>query len=96
MVNSVRRTIVKIIDGDTVQVARKINGSNIIRLSGVDAPEKNRPRGQRATNILRGMIGGQTVTVRPEARDKYGRVVATIISDRQNVNKKLKKKLQKY
>ena len=41
------------------------------------------------------MIGGATVTMRPEAKDKYGKVVATVIYDRQNVNKKLKKKLQK-
>ena len=95
MVYSIRRTVVKVIDGDTIQVARKIDGSNIVRLSGVNAPEKNQQGGKKATNILRGMIGGETVTMRPEAKDKYGRIVATVILDRQNVNKKLKKKLQK-
>jgi len=95
MVYSIRRTVVKVIDGDTVQVARKIDGSNIVRLSGVNAPEKNQAGGKKATNILRGMIGGETVTMRPEAKDKYGRIIATIIYDRQNVNKKLNKKLKK-
>jgi endonuclease YncB( thermonuclease family) len=95
MVYSIRRTVVKVIDGDTVQVARKIDGSNFVRLSGVNAPEKNQPGGKKATNILSGMIGGETVTMRPEARDKYGRIVATIIFNRENINKKLKKKLQK-
>lgn len=88
MTKSIRRTVKRVIDGDTFEVARKINGSNYVRLSGVNAPEKNTRGGPKATTQLRGMIGGKIVTVRPEGRS-YGRVVGTVFSDRKNVNRRL-------
>ena len=87
-----RRTVKRVIDGDTIQVSRKIGDTNIVRLAGVNAPEKGTPSGRRATNVLRGAIGGQTVTVKPVARDVYGRVVGNIIYDRRNINRRMRDK----
>lgn len=90
MVKSFRRTVKRVLDGDTFQVARKIGKSNRVRLANVNAPEKHQFGGKRATNKLRGLIGGKKVTVKVVARDKYGRNVGTVYSSRKNVNKRMK------
>lgn len=86
-----RRTVKKVIDGDTFEVARKIQGSNRIRIAGYNAPEKHQFGGRRATNRLRGLIGGKTVTIKPVAKS-YGRVVANVTSNRRNVARRLKRR----
>ena len=52
-----RRTVKKIIDGDTFVVNRKIGSTNKVRLANVDAPERYQFGGRKATNTLRGLIG---------------------------------------
>ncbi len=84
-----RRTVKKIIDGDTFVVNRKIDGSNIVRLAGVDAPEKYQFGGRTATNRLKGLIGGQQVSIIPVGRS-YGRVVADVRVNRRSVSKRLR------
>lgn len=87
-----RRKVTGIFDGDTIKVARKIEGIDVIRLANVNAPEKGRPRGDRAKNELRGMVGGKTVTIKPVAVDPYGRLVAEVIADRKSVNKRMRER----
>ena len=85
-----RRTVKKVIDGDTFIVNRKIGNTDIIRLAGVNAPEKYKSGGKKATNRLKGLIGGKTITIVPVGRS-YGRVVANVRCKRKIVNKKLQK-----
>lgn len=86
-----RRTVTKVIDGDTFIVDRMINGANKIRLANVDAPEKYQFGGKSATNALRDLIGGQTVTIVPVARS-YDRIVANVRVDRSLVNKRMRER----
>ena len=86
----VRRTVKKVIDGDTFVVNRKIGDSRIVRLAGVNAPEKGKYGGTRATNRLKGIIGGKSVTIVPVGRS-YGRVVANVRHKRTSVNKRLRR-----
>ncbi len=83
-----RRRVKQVIDGDTFQTYRKIGGSNRVRLAGYNAPERNTREGRTATNRLRGLIGGRTVTVKPVGRS-YGRTVADVYSRRMNVRRRL-------
>ena len=85
----IRRKVKQVIDGDTFVVSRKIGNTNRIRLAGVKAPEKYQFGGKRATNRLRGLIGGKTVTIVPVARS-YGRIVANVRSKRKSINKRLR------
>lgn len=89
-----RRTVKRIIDGDTIIVNRQISGTNKLRLAGVNAPEMNTSAGRKAANILRGLISGQSVTVVPRGRS-YDRVVADVRLDRASVNKRMKEKLKR-
>jgi len=84
-----RRKVKQVVDGDTFVVGRKINGSNRIRIAGYSAPESNQFGGSRATNRLRGLIGGKTVTITPRAKS-YGRVVADVRLNRRSVSKRLR------
>lgn len=72
----------QVVDGDTLKF-----GKRTVRLSGIDAPEKNQicrdqgglsyNCGEAATRHLADLIGGGTVTCHGEATDRYRRVVAT-------------------
>ncbi|WP_114970400.1 thermonuclease family protein [Rhodoferax ferrireducens] len=46
-----------------------------IRLSGIDAPEKAQPFGQRAKEHLSGLVFGQQVKVQAGKSDRFGRTV---------------------
>ncbi|MDO8740313.1 MAG: thermonuclease family protein [Candidatus Woesearchaeota archaeon] len=86
-----RRTVTKVIDGDTFIVNRMINGTNKIRLANVNAPEKNQFGGKSATSTLRNLISGETVTIVPVGRS-YDRIVANVRVDRSLVNKRMKER----
>ncbi len=81
------RTVKKVIDGDTIEVNRKINGTRIIRLAGIDAPELYQFGGRKAQNTLRRLIEGKRIRVTPVGRDSYGRIVAIIRKNRKSINK---------
>ena len=73
----IRRTVKRVLDGDTFQTYRKINGSNYVRLAGVNAPERWQFGGRKATESLKRQIQGKTVTLQPVGRS-YNRVVARV------------------
>jgi len=80
---SVRRKVQKIIDGDTFKVRKGVNGSQYIRVSGIDAPEKRQLGYMKAKKKL-GKIRGETVTIRPKGKS-YGRTVGDVIFKRKKI-----------
>lgn len=78
------RKVKRVVDGDTFQTYRKINGSNFIRIAGKNAPEKYQFRGSQATQKLKKQIQGKTVTLQPVGKS-YGRCVARVRCDRRIV-----------
>lgn len=85
----IRRKVKQVIDGDTFIVSRKIGNTNRVRLAGVNAPEKYQFGGKKATNRLKSLIDGKTVTIVPVGRS-YNRLVADVRKNRKSVNKRLK------
>ncbi|MFA5992487.1 MAG: hypothetical protein WC796_02145 [Candidatus Pacearchaeota archaeon] len=81
---TIRRTVKKVLDGDTFQTYRKVNGSNYIRLAGKNAPERYQFGGREATSRLKRQIQGKTVTLQPVGRS-YSRVVAKVRCNRRLV-----------
>lgn len=81
---TIRRTVKRVIDGDTFQTYRKVNGSNYVRLAGVNAPERYQFGGREATQKLKRQIQGKTVTLQPVSRS-YSRVVARVRINRRLV-----------
>lgn len=86
-----RRTVKKIIDGDTFAVKRRIGNTNKIRLANVNAPERGSKGGKTATSALKRLIGGRKVSITPVGRS-YDRVVAKVTQNRRNINKRMRQK----
>lgn len=78
--------IVRVLDGDTVDVLETGNKLTRVRLAGIDAPEKNQPFGQRTRQELSSMVAQRPVTVTGEETDRYGRLLGTVWIGRTDVN----------
>ncbi len=81
---SYRRKVQKIIDGDTFKIRNRVSGSQYIRITGLNCPEKGQRGYQNAKNNLAKKIKGKTVTVKPKAKS-YGRTVADVIYKRKRL-----------
>src|SRR5687768_4889093 len=57
-----------------------------IRVEGVDAPEDGQDFSQRAKQFTSAAVFGKTVDVRVKETDRYGRLVARVIADGQDVS----------
>jgi endonuclease YncB( thermonuclease family) len=80
--NEFRASVLSIGDGDTIRVSRQ--GLPItIRLACIDAPEMAQsPYGQQSRSYLQSRLAkGREVTILPHTIDRYGRMVAEVISD---------------
>jgi len=87
-----KETVTRVIDGDTF---RTMSRKHSIRLANVNAPEKGRKGGAKATKQLKSLIQGKKVEVNTVARDTYGRAVAKVKRGRINVNKAMAKSTKK-
>ena len=83
--------VVSVKDGDTIEVLSNGRATRI-RLHGIDCPEKRQAYGSRAKLATAVLTFGQTVTIHPYEKDKYGRTVADVtLPDETNVNQLLVK-----
>jgi len=82
----------EVTDGDTFAVDRAYNGINIIRLNGVDTPEKGKPGYSEAKIYLASLILGKTVTIESVSIGHYHRIIANVYLGGISVNKKMKEK----
>lgn len=84
--DTIHGEIVGVSDGDTVTVLDHDNVSTKVRLSGIDAPEKRQPHGEKSRQSLAEMVFGKKVDVQWQKKDRYGRVVGKILVDRNDIN----------
>ena len=89
--------VIKVYDGDTITVASKTTGTNIVyrfsvRLAGIDTPEmtsKNNVEKERAIFVrdrLNDLVFGKIVLLQNLSMEKYGRILADIYLDDLHVN----------
>ena len=86
---ALRGKVIRIIDGDTVELMANNNQKHIIRLYGVDAPEDKQPFGNEATEFISEMVLDEKVWVFRKYRDRYGRWVGVLYVDSTCVNQEL-------
>ena len=70
--------VVKVTDGDTITVLDSSNTQHKVRLTGIDAPEKDQPYGNASRKHLASMVAGKKVYVEESEKDKYGRVLGKV------------------
>lgn len=73
-----RGTVVGVTDGDTIKVLHD-GRPEVIRLNGIDAPEKGQAFGERAKQFTANLAFAKTVSVQIKERDRYGRTVGDVI-----------------
>lgn len=79
---------VKFYDGDNITIIH--NGIKAqVRLACIDAPELKQAKGQTARKALKALVNNQPFELNILGRDRIGRFMAEIISDRGNINKLL-------
>ena len=74
-------TCVRVIDGDTVDLADAEQKLHRVRIVGMDAPELAQPYGRAAKSALAELILHKEVQVLPAGVDKYGRELAQLRYD---------------
>jgi len=84
---------VYVTDGDTITVRRTDDVNVIIRLYGIDAPEKAQNGGPEATEAVHNWLRANhwTVKIKELGKDRYGRTLAIILNgcECDNLNKYL-------
>lgn len=78
--------IVGITDGDTVQLMTSTRELLKIRLSGIDAPEKSQPFGEKSKQALSSCCFNKDAVVESYKEDRYGRVVGKVLIDGADCN----------
>lgn len=89
------RLVVKVIDGDTIEVENG-TGREKIRLIGIDTPETSDPRkkvecyGREASNTMKNLILGKRVRLEEDPtqmkEDIYGRSLRYVYLDKELIN----------
>ena len=77
--------VVGVSDGDTITLLDANHGQHKIRLTGIDAPEKNQAFGQASKKSLSDMVFNQYVVVSWEKRDRYKRILGKVLLKDQDV-----------
>jgi micrococcal nuclease len=81
--------VIGVTDGDTLTVLRAGHGE-VVRLRGIDAPERGQPWGERAKQYAAALAFGQVVAVEAAGRDRYGRLLAEVrLPDDRSLNQEL-------
>lgn len=79
-------SVTRVTDGDTIEVRPRIDGTEDVRLIGIDTPETagsprgGQPYGERVAEFSEEKLGGQRVELRfdVEKKDQYGRLLAYV------------------
>lgn len=87
-------TVIKVSDGDTVQVMTHDQTKLKVRLYGIDAPEiahgtPGQPYGEEAKQALASMVLGKDIRLDIIEVDHYRRMVGMIWIDKTNINLEL-------
>jgi len=76
--------IIRVIDGDTY-VFQTEEGSFIVRMYGIDAPERNQPFSVESTEFLSNYLHKDAITG-VSSTDRYGRRIGILFIDGQDIN----------
>jgi endonuclease YncB( thermonuclease family) len=70
--------VVRVVDGDIVDVLEDTGTQHEIRLSGIDAPERGQPFGRRSRERMAELVAGKDVEVGWYKRDRWGRLIGQV------------------
>jgi micrococcal nuclease len=81
--------VIGVTDGDTISVLRA-GRREVVRLLGIDAPERRQAYGERAKQHAAALAFGKVVAVEAAGRDRHGRLLAEVrLPDGRSLNQEL-------
>lgn len=86
-----RWRVVSVHDGDTVMCIDDDKAQHKVRLFGIDAPEIGQAFGTKSRDKLAALAKGRTVEVEVQGEDRYGRTLARLEADGEDVNREMVK-----
>tara|TARA_X000000368_G_scaffold393802_1_gene359816 strand:+ start:158 stop:664 length:507 start_codon:yes stop_codon:yes gene_type:complete len=91
--------VVRVIDGDTIQVKDNLGHKFKIRLLGIDTPEIKQAFGKESSDYLKSIVTGKKILIiskpdndKPYTLDFYKRVLAKVILNGKDINLEMVKK----
>jgi len=78
--------VIGVLDGDTVEVLVDKNPVRV-RLEQIDAPERRQAFGTRSRQALSAYVFDRQITVLEGGKDRYGRVLGTLMLDGRDINR---------
>lgn len=78
--------VIGVTDGDTVKLLDATNTMHIIRLAGIDAPEKKQSFGNASKKSLSNIVYDRLVSIEYYKFDRYSRKVGKILISGNDVN----------
>jgi endonuclease YncB( thermonuclease family) len=70
--------VVGVSDGDTITVLDRAKTQHVIRIAGIDAPERKQPFGAASKENLSRLVFKRDVEARCYKKDRYGREVCRV------------------
>jgi len=77
-------SIIRVIDGDTFAF-QTTEGSLIIRMYGIDAPERDQPFSKESTNFLEQYLHKEA-TIKASGVDRHGRTLGVLFIEEMDIN----------
>lgn len=78
--------VIDVASGDNLTIVDATNTEYKVRLSGIDAPEKQQPFGLESRKSLSELVYGKEVTVNWIKRDYHKRVVGKVLLKKTDIN----------
>lgn len=70
--------VVGVADGDTITVLDRSKQRHVVRLMGIDAPEKKQAFGNKSKQSLSDLVFERTVSITWFKKDRYGRTIGQV------------------
>ena len=77
-------SIIRVIDGDTF-VFQTIEGSLIIRMYGIDAPERDQPYSKESADFMKQYLNKEAI-IKASGVDRYGRTLGILFINCEDIN----------
>ena len=74
-----RGKVVSVSDGDTIMLLDDAKILHKVRLTGIDAPEKNQPFGDASKRSLSSLIFNKDIVLIWDKRDRYHRILGKVL-----------------
>lgn len=78
--------VVAVADGDTITILTAKKEQIKIRLTEIDAPEKDQPYGKKSKQALSDLVFKRDVSVSSKNKDRYGRILGRVFINDKDVN----------